>query len=272
MGTLFSIVKDNWQWRRQIGQLAVFELKKRSRGAMLGWAWLLVKPLIYVAVFWFALEVGLRAGRGIEGDYPYFLWLISGLIPWFFMQEMISNGSDVYHRFPYLVKKVKFPLDCVSAIYVLSSLIIHLAMVVLLFIIYFLYGLPLDAYLLQVPVLVLLSFVFWTMFSIFTSQLSGISKDFAQLMKSLSQPFFWLSGIIFDMGTLAGGPLTWIVDLSYFNPVTFFVTAMRDALCYKTWVWENSLFIAGFAVMFFGTMILMCIAYRKLHSEIADNL
>ena len=62
LNTLATILKDNWQWRKQIGHLAIFELMKQARGAVLGWAWLAVKPIVFIAVFWFALEIGLRAG------------------------------------------------------------------------------------------------------------------------------------------------------------------------------------------------------------------
>lgn len=272
LGTFLSIVRDNWEWRKQIGHLAVFELKKRARGAVLGWIWLLIKPLIYILVFWFALEVGLRAGSGQTGNYPYFLWLISGLVPWFFMSDMINTGSDALHRYPYLVNKVKFPLSCVSSIYTLSALFISLFMFVILIVAYFLYGMPVDLYLIQVPILIVVMFAFWDMFSVMTSMVSGVSKDFAQLMKALSQPFFWLSGVIFNMSLLADHGFGWVVNLMYFNPVTFFCGAFRDALCYKQWVWENPWALGGFLVMLVGTAILMVVVYKRFHDEVADVL
>ena len=59
LNTLREILQENWQWRNQIMNLAVIDLHKTVRGAVLGWIWLLVKPVTYIAVFWFALELGL---------------------------------------------------------------------------------------------------------------------------------------------------------------------------------------------------------------------
>ena len=108
---------------------------------------------------------------------------------------MLGAGVDVLHRYPYLVNKLKFPLSGISSIYTIAMMIIELMLIVALFVIYFVCGQGLDVYLLQVPLLLLLMFMFWDAFSILCSQLSGISKDFANLMHAMSTPFFWLSGV-----------------------------------------------------------------------------
>ena len=267
--TLGTILKDNWEWRSQIMKLALFDLEKRSRGAVLGHAWLIIKPVVYVFCFWFALAIGLRAGRTIPSETPYFLWLCSGFIPWFYMQDMLYTGSDVLRQYTYLVTKLKFPLSAISTLYSVSTMIIQLMLQVLLFVVYFATGQPLDIHLLQVPFLLVLMFVFWDMFSIMTSQLSGISRDFANLMKTLSTPLFWLSGVIFDISNIG---IDWIQTLLLFNPVTFFGSGFRMALCSRQWIWEDSLTLIGFGVVFLATMFAMVWVYKRLSQEVADVL
>ena len=262
-----TILKDNWEWRKQIGRLALFELVKRSRGAVLSWFWLFAKPLIFICVFWFALDIGLRAGK--EMDPPFFLWLIAGLIPWFYMQDMLGTGSDILHRFPYLVNKIKFPLSGISTIYCLSTLIVHLGLMVVLFIIYFAYGMSLDLYLVQIPLIIFVMCVFFNMFSILTSQISAVSKDFANLLKAANTPIFWLSGIIYNVEAL---DIVWVKNVLMFNPVTFFATAFRSALYEKTWVWENTVALEAFGLVFFVTLIVMLLVYKRFHEEVSDAL
>ncbi len=269
MSTLGTILKDNWQWRSQIGKLAVFELKKKSRGAALSWVWLFVKPAMYIFCFWFALEIGLRMGRSVDGDAPFFLWLCSGIIPWFFMSEMIGEGSDVLHRYSYLVNKIKFPISAISTLCMCASLIIHLVMVAVLFVLYFVNGQPLDIHLLQVPLIILLMAVFWNMFSILFSLLSGMARDVSNLISSFSTPIFWLSGVIFNVDSIG---IDWVQTILWLNPVTFFCKAYRSAFYYRTWFWDDPMLCAGFAIVFFGTFALMIIAYRKLSREVADVL
>ena len=271
MSTLGTILKDNWEWRHKISRLALFELVKKSRGAVLSWAWFFIKPLMYVLCFWFALEIGLRAtGSSFGADAPpYILWLYAGLVPWFFEQDMIGTGCDVLRRYPYLVNKIKFPISCISTIYVLASLIVHLMLLVVLFALYFACGQGLDVYLLQVPIALVLMFVFWTAFSVGVSQLSALSKDVANLMHAISTPVFWLSGVIFNIKSV---PVPWIQSIMNYNPVTFFTVVYRDAFYEKVWFWEDPSMCVGFAIVLVVTIVFAVWVYGKFNEEVADVL
>ncbi len=271
VSTLGTILKDNWEWRKQIARLALFELVKKSRGAVLSWSWFFIKPAMYIFCFWFALDIGWRVGSGAAdaGAPPYILWLCAGLIPWFFMQDMLGAGIDVMHRYPYLVNKIKFPLSGISTIYTGATMLVQLMLMVALFIIYAACGMQFDVYLLQVPILLLLMFVFWDIVSIMFSQLSAISKDVKNLMNAMSTPFFWLSGVIFDVKSV---PVDWIQTILYFNPITFFVTSFRGAFYDKVWFWEDPTLCAGFALVFVVTLVLALFVYKKFNEEVADVL
>lgn len=267
LGALATIFKENWQWRRQIGQLALFDLKKKTRGTALSWAWLLIKPAIFVFVFWFALEVGLRIGE--NASPPYFLWLIAGLIPWFYMQDMLAGGSAVFTRYSYLVNKIKFPMSGIPTMANISCSLVGMILIAILFIIYFAYGMPLDIYLLQIPLILVMMFAFFNMYSLLTSLLTALSKDFAQLIKALITPLFWLSGIIFDIQAIK---ISWIQSVMFLNPITFFATAFRDAFYHKTWFWDNPTMLGGFGFVFLVTLVVMLALYKRLHEEVPDAL
>lgn len=268
--TLLEILKDKWTWRKQIVNLGLFDLRKKSRGAVLGSLWFFAKPAVYIFVFWFALEIGLKVGSssGSEGT-PYILWLVAGLIPWFYMQDMLGQGVDVYHRYSYLVNKIKFPLSAIPTIFNVSTIVIQVGLVIALLIIHLACGQGFDLYLLQIPVAMVLMFVFFDMFSLMTSSLSAISKDFKNLMKTLSTPLFWLSGIIFDVFSLG---YDWLTMILMFNPVTFFASMYRAAAYDKIWIWERPEAIMGFAVVFVVTLVCMILVYRRTREEVADVL
>ena len=42
------------------------DLVKTYRGAALGWAWAIIKPAVTIFVYWFAFEIGLRAGKDVN--------------------------------------------------------------------------------------------------------------------------------------------------------------------------------------------------------------
>lgn len=269
VGTLSEILKEQWEWRKQILSLGLFDLKKISAGAVLGPLWFFAKPAVYILVFWFALEVGLRSADQTGSDVPYILWLMGGLIPWFYIQEILGTGINIFKRYSYLVTKIKFPLAGIPTIFSISTFVIQLGLVAALLVVYFLCGQPLDLYLLQLPVALVLMFVFFNMFSLVTSLLSAISKDFMNLMKTLSTPLFWLSGIIFNVYNLQL-PLVELVLM--LNPITFIVTMYRCAVYDKMWIWDKPEAIVGFVVVFAITLVVTLVIYRRTHEEVADVL
>lgn len=268
--TIFQILKEKWKWRKQIVNLGLFDLRKKSRGAVLGSIWFFVKPAVYVFVFWFALEIGLKVGNssGSE-DVPYILWLMAGLVPWFYMQDMLNQGSDVFHRYSYLVNKIKFPLAGIPTIFNISTFVVQIGLVIFLLIAYLLCGQTIDIYLIQLPIAMLIMFVFFDIFSLMVSLLSAISKDFMNLVKTLSTPLFWLSGIIFNVYALG---IDWLEGILMFNPVTFFASMYRCAVYDKTWIWDNPGAIIGMVVVFVVTLLAMVLIYRRTREEIPDVL
>ncbi|MBQ9058742.1 MAG: hypothetical protein IJ125_06130, partial [Atopobiaceae bacterium] len=180
-----EIVRDKWEWRMYVLRLSKFELLKRSKNSVLSWAWLIIKPLVTIFCYWFTLFIGFRRGQSAEGMPPYILWLVSGVVPWFFMSDILGGGTDLLRKYSYLVTKVRFPLASITTIYILTSSIIQLILMLVPLGIYFESGLGLDALLLQVPILLLLMFVFWDMLALLFSLLSAINQGVANFIKAL---------------------------------------------------------------------------------------
>ncbi|MEE0706769.1 MAG: ABC transporter permease [Adlercreutzia sp.] len=265
--TLRQIISAQWERRSQILNLAKFELRKKFRGTALGPVWLFAGKLVYIAVFWFALEIGLRGSRDVGGDAPYILWLTAGLVPWFYMSDMINGGINVFRKFKYLVSKIKFPLPAIPTIYSSASMFIHLCFVGGLLVLYFASGQPLSVYLLQLPFAIVLMSVFFYMYSLTMSCLSTISRDFHNFMSTLSTPMFWVSGIIFNVFGLG---ISWLETLLMFNPITFVVTFYRAIFFDQIWIWEKPMALVGFGVVFLVMALLMIVVYRRTHEEVHD--
>ena len=264
--TLKQVVGENWHWRRQVWNLAKIDLVKTYRGAALGKIWLFAKPAVYILVFWVALKFGLRSSSDVNGK-PFLLWLAAGVFPWFFMSDMITTGSDVYRRYPYLVNRIKFPLSLISTFYTLSLLIIFACMMAFTTVVALLTGVHLGRYMLQLPLVMVFMFIFWLAWSMALSPLSAISRDFSNLLKTLGTPFFWLSGILFD---ISGWPRTARLVAS-FNPVTWVVQSVRDCFIYNKWFftdWES------FLPFLFVLLIFVVLAlhnYHRLYMEVPED-
>ena len=128
MGTLRMILEEHRLYREQILLLAKSDLIKTYRGAALGWAWAVIKPMVTIFVFWFAFSVGLRSGKPVDG-YPFFLWLLAGFLPWFYMQELIVGGAGCIRAYSHLVTKMKFPVSIIPTYYNISHMYTHFALI-----------------------------------------------------------------------------------------------------------------------------------------------
>lgn len=268
MSNFIEIWKDHILYRQQIFKLAKADLVKTYRGAALGWSWAIIKPAVTIFVYWFAFSIGLRAGKPVNG-YPFFLWLISGLMAWFYMNDMLTQGTDSIRKYSYLVTKMKFPVSTIPTFVSISKLMIHLILMAVTVIIFVVMGYTPDIYILQLPFFILLNFIFFTVFSLFSSLLSSMSKDFSNLVKSFITAIFWLSGILWNVNTLKIG---WLKKLLMLNPVTYIVEGYRDCFINKVWFWEQPKRLLYFVIIVGFLLLISLWTYRKLRKEIPDVL
>lgn len=262
-------LKEHKENMTQIIRLAVADLKKTYNGSALGWAWAVIKPVFTIFVYWFAVSIGLRSGKTV-GEYPFILWLMAGMIAWFFMSEAITGGTMCIRKYSYLVTKMKYPIMTIPTFTNLALLIVHAVLVLVAVIIFRIFGYPPTIYLLQLPLYTLLMFMFFNAWALFAGLVSCISKDFSNLVKSFNIGVFWLSGIVWNIDNIADNKFLSI--FMQFNPVAFIAYGYRNCFLYQKWIFDEPekllIFIGEYAVLIF----LSFWAYRKLRKEIPDVL
>ena len=268
METIKIIIKEHILYKDQVFMLAKSDLIKTYRGAALGWAWAVLKPMVTLFVFWFGFTVGLRSGAPISG-YPYFLWLVAGFLPWFYMQELITGGAACMRKYNALITKMRFPISTIPTFINISHLYIHFMLLAITIILFMCFGFMPDIYLLQIPLYMAAMFLFFTVWSLLAGMLSAISKDFGNLVKALSTAIFWMSGIIYNVEDIES---KWIRVLLKFNPVTVVSSGYRRAFIYKKWFWQDKVSIICFSTTFLLFLVLAIRTYKKLRKEIPDVL
>jgi len=283
MRTLIKIIQQHYTWRHQLIKLAKADLIKTFSGAALGWAWAIIKPAVLIFVLWFAFDIGLRIGSGMDyNGYPFLLWLMAGLIPWFYMDEMLTGGANSLRAYNYLVTKMRFPIATIPTFVGISKLYVHIFLVVITIFFFWAYGFKPDIYLLQLPIYTVCMYFFFLAWAQFSSILTCMSRDFYNLIGAATQALFWLSGILYDVNSMViPGALKIFL---MFNPITFVASGYRNVFIYKTWIWNDHypLYIRAWdtevevypIVLFLTVLLIMSAfalwAYRKLYKEIPD--
>lgn len=268
MKTLIEVIKSHFEYRTQLAKLAKADITKTYKGAALGWSWALISPAVTIFVFWFAFSIGLRTGKPVDG-YPFFLWLIAGMIPWFYMRDSIIGGATSMRRYSYLVTKIKFPICTIPTFINMSLFLVHLGLLTIVVLIFIGFGFFPDIYYLQLPVYMLLMFMFFAAWGLFASVLGALSRDFTNLVRSITTALFWLSGIIYDASAIDN---TTIRTIMMFNPITIIANGYRNCFISKHWFWEDPQQLANFGIVYVIMILLSVWAFKKLRKDIPDVL
>ena len=269
------IPKDVIANRKLIGSLAKNDFKQKFAGSYLGTIWAFVNPIITVLVYWFVFERALNVGSqstkaGIA--IPFVLWLIAGLVPWFFFSEVLASGTGAMIEYNYLVKKVVFKIDVLPVVKAISSLFVHLFFIVFTIIIYSCYGYFPTLYTLQIIYYSFCMFVLSVGIIYALSAIMVFFRDMAQIVGVLLQIGMWMTPIMWNMDAMANRIPGWAMVILKANPMYYIVNGYRDALYNGMWFWERPGMTAYFWV--FTAIVVMAgmAIFRRLQNHFADVL
>lgn len=260
--------------RKLVWNLAKNDLKKKFAGSYFGVVWAFVQPVITILLYWFVFEFGLhqkasdlRTGVTI----PFVLWLMAGLVPWFYFQEAMNGGTGVLVEYNYLVKKVVFQIDMLPVVKIISALFTHLFFVAFAIIVFACMGYLPDLYVLQVIYYSFCMIVFTTGLVYATSAVTVFFRDMKEVVGILLQIGMWVTPIMWTFETMMQIP-GWAVTILKLNPMYYVVSGYRDALIHKIGFWEHP----GLSLVFWGITVLLFLigtsVFKRLRPHFADVL
>ena len=201
MNTIFSLPMDIYKNRRLVAKLAKNDFKTRYAGSYLGIVWAFIQPVITILVYWFVFSVGFRSGTGDLG-VPFVLYLVAGIVPWFFFQDALMGGTNSLLEYNYLVKKVVFNISVLPVVKIISAMFVHAFFVLFTIILYAAYGKFPDFYYLQIIYYSVCVFILVLGLSYATSAIVIFFRDLTQIINIVLQVGVWLT------------PIMWIVEAS----------------------------------------------------------
>ena len=110
------------------------DFKNKYAGSFFGVFWAFVQPVVIILLYWFVFQVAF--GSGDEDGAPFVLWLMAGLVPWFFFSEAWMGATNCFIEYSYLVKKVVFDIKLLPIVKVSSAIYVHLFFVGIMIILY----------------------------------------------------------------------------------------------------------------------------------------
>ena len=252
--------------RSMILQLTARDFKVRYLGSYLGLLWAFIQPAVTILIFWFVFEVGFKSAP--VSDIPFVLWLITGIIPWFFIADTLSSATNSIVENSFLVKKVVFRVSMLPIVKLLAALIIHLFFVLVIFSFFIAYGIRPTLYNLQVfyygfAMIVLLLGLSWL-----TSALIIFLKDVGQIVAMFLQFGFWLTPIFWAINIV---PQKYHFYLKL-NPIYYIIQGYRDSFINNVWFWEHPLYGTYYWGVAATAFVVGAVVFNRLRPHFADVL
>lgn len=250
MKTILSAPRDIYRNRDIFGDLVKNDFQARFAGSYFGVFWAFVQPVITVLLYWFVFQVGLRSGN--VSDYPFILFLMSGLVPWFYFSEALLGGTNSLIEYSYLVKKVVFEVRILPVVKTVSAIFVHLFFVAFIFILCIFYGFEPDLYMFQLIYYIICNSFLVLGLSYITSACTVFFRDMTQIINILLTIGVWLTPIMWNPSGTLSPTLVMIFRL---NPLYYIVDGFRDTLLSKQWFWNKPIWTIYF--WFFSLFIYM---------------
>jgi lipopolysaccharide transport system permease protein len=209
-----------WRYRDLLFQLMRKDILLRFRQTLVGIAWMILRPLMFMAVLVFVFG---QLAKLPSGEIPYPIFVLSALIPWQFATSTLTTVASSVVQNSHLVNKIYFP----RLIIPLSSLgaqVVELGIsLFILLILMFWNGYYPRWQLLGLPVMIIWLSALSLGLGLWFSSLSVLHRDFLHILPLIVQVSLYLSPVGYSVDLI---PDPW-KGVYAINPLVGFLEVFR---------------------------------------------
>ena len=217
--------REVWRYRELIWMLAARDIKVRYRQALVGMAWIILQPLVQVAIF-SSLLGRLMQGQDDSG-ISYEVSTFCGLLLWTLFATIVMSATNCLVDYRHLLTKVYFPRIVLPLAACLRPLVdFSIGSVVLMAVMVWYRVVPTVA-LLALPGVVLLTVLAALSLGLWLSALNAHYRDFGIVVPFALQMGFFISPVVYETSRLIPGEWRWLYGL---NPMASLLEAARWSL------------------------------------------
>ena len=266
MRSIFGLIGSITGQPKLIFKLAKNDFKARYANSFLGILWAFIQPLVTILVFWFVFQMGFKTPP--INNIPYILWFIPAYIPWIYFNDMLNTTANCMLEYSYLVKKVKFSVEVIPAVKIVSATFVHLFFIGFIFFMYWLLQAKITLYCLQVVYYSMALMVLGLGLGMLVSSVTVLFKDFAQFVNVVLQIGFWATPIYWNPETMEG----WVVAVLKVNPLYYVISGYRGCFVTQDVFWKHPALTAYFWTFTVLVWMIGCRMFVSLRPHFADEL
>jgi lipopolysaccharide transport system permease protein len=257
LGSLSDLVA-----RRELLYFLIWrDIKIRYKQTVLGILWAILVPVLQT--FLFTVIFGRFAKIETDGNYPYTVFVLAGLIPWMLFSQALTLGGQSLINQQHLMTKVYFPRLYIPAAAVGGCLIDFLVSLVLYGMVLAYFGIVPSTQIVMLPAMILLTITASLGVAFLLSALTISYRDFKYVIPFAVQVLMYASPIVYPVNLI---PEKYRFFLGL-NPMAGIVDGYRSAILGKPW--DVSLLLeAVVSTLFF--FVIGVVYFRKTEDRFAD--
>lgn len=209
--------------------LVVRQIRQDYLENLTGFAWLILQPLILLAVYAFVFSTIFKARIPEAADIGFVPYLAVAFWPWTAFSEAILRANGSITANGALIGKVAFATEQIPLATVTATFIMHLIGYIAVLLVLQLMGTSIHwFYLLLVIPIIVLMWVFACAIALFTSAIQVFVRDVAQILPPLMTFWFFTTPILYSPSYLPAS----IQTIAQWNPMAWFVARLRELLLF----------------------------------------
>lgn len=253
--------------RKLIFQLGKNDFRNRFASTTLGSLWGFLQPFVFMATYVIVFQYIFKT-PGAE-NAPYVVWFLPGMAIWQTLNDSILSASNSIRNYSYLVKKVVFPVDIIPIISIVASSFVAIFLFVVSIVVCMMFGFIPNIW--KLMYIIIAAYMLIISITRFTSAITTLVPDFAQLLTIVMQLFFWFTPVVWNMSMIANSPI--ITKLIQCMPFTYIVNGFREAFMGGNIITgENGMFTIVFWIITIIIFVWGNYIFKKNKKDFADVL
>ena len=250
--------------RRMMLELTRRDFMTKYVQNLFGLSWAILEPLAMMLILWIVFSQILH--RNQRMDYPYVVFLLSGIVAYDFFNKTINQATRSIHSFSFLVKQVNFRVAVIPLIMIFTDLIIHFIVLAIIIPIFLLNGVTPSFYWFQVLYYIFCACILLMGISWFTASVLLFFPDIQIIISIIMRMLFFMTPIFWSPAALSPG----LIKIFRFNPLFYLAEGYRGSFIYHKPFWDDlpgTFYYWGLTAFF---LILGVYTFKRLRPQFAD--
>ncbi|MDG1332110.1 MAG: ABC transporter permease [Crocinitomicaceae bacterium] len=255
-------LRSIYEYRRLIVSFAKRDLKARFVQTKLGVLWMIIQPLIALAIFTIFFDQLIQLETG---DVPYVAFAFSGMTIWYFFTNMVNSAGTALTNSQELIRKVYFPKILLPISKVLVATIEFFVAFSLLIVIMLILGMDFSPKIVFLPVAIIMTVLVGSCVAIWLNILTIKKRDMQHFIPYLTNFGIWITPVFYPTTLI---PEAFRDYIYYVNPIATTIDFLRSMLFDLPFEW---MYCVSFLPVFF-LLILGIRIFKNMERNLVDFL